>query len=57
MTGPAIEMAAVSKWFGETRVLHDIDLTVRDGEKLVVCGPSGSGKSTLVRCINGLEQH
>ena len=57
MTGPAIEMAAVSKWFGETRVLHDIDLTVRDGEKLVVCGPSGSGKSTLVRCINGLEPH
>ena len=57
MTGPAIEMAAVCKWFGETRVLHDIDLTVRDGEKLVVCGPSGSGKSTLVRCINGLEPH
>jgi len=57
MTGPAIEMAAVSKWFGETRVLHEIDLTVRDGEKLVVCGPSGSGKSTLVRCINGLEPH
>jgi len=57
MTGPAIEMVAVSKWFGDTRVLHDIDLTVRDGEKLVVCGPSGSGKSTLVRCMNGLEPH
>uniref|UniRef100_UPI0027B8BF2A amino acid ABC transporter ATP-binding protein n=2 Tax=Pseudomonas TaxID=286 RepID=UPI0027B8BF2A len=36
-------------------VLHDIDLQVREGERIVLCGPSGSGKSTLIRCINRLE--
>ena len=39
------------------QVLQDIDLTVRHGERVVVCGPSGSGKSTLIRCINRLEEH
>jgi general L-amino acid transport system ATP-binding protein len=38
-------------------VLKDIDLTVKKGERIVVCGPSGSGKSTLIRCINRLEEH
>jgi general L-amino acid transport system ATP-binding protein len=38
-------------------VLRNIDLTVHQGEKIVVCGPSGSGKSTLIRCINRLEEH
>jgi general L-amino acid transport system ATP-binding protein len=54
---PAILVSSVSKWYGDTRVLHDVDLDVRSGERIVICGPSGSGKSTLIRCINGLEAH
>ena len=50
-----IEFAAVSKWYGAAQVLRDVDLTVKAGEVVVVCGPSGSGKSTLLRCVNGLE--
>jgi general L-amino acid transport system ATP-binding protein len=38
-------------------VLTDINLDVKEGEKIVICGPSGSGKSTLIRCINRLEEH
>ncbi len=52
-----IRMTGVSKWFGEFQVLKNIDLTVRQGEKVVVCGPSGSGKSTMIRCVNRLEPH
>src|SRR3954471_9480840 len=52
---PIIEMEAVNKWFGTFQVLTQIDLAVRAGERIVVCGPSGSGKSTLIRCINRLE--
>jgi general L-amino acid transport system ATP-binding protein len=55
--GPVIEMAGLNKWFDDVHVLKDIDLVVRTGEKVVVCGPSGSGKSTLIRCINALENH
>ena len=48
----------VNKWFGNHfHVLRDIDLQVRQGERIVICGPSGSGKSTLIRCINRLEEH
>ena len=54
---PAIDIAGLSKWFGDFQVLRDISLTVRKGERIVVCGPSGSGKSTLIRCINRLENH
>jgi ABC-type polar amino acid transport system ATPase subunit len=43
----------VDKWYGKFQVLTGIDLAVRAGERIVVCGPSGSGKSTLIRCING----
>ncbi len=50
-----IEFRGVNKWFGTLHVLNNIDLKVKQGEVLVVCGPSGSGKSTLIRCINGLE--
>jgi general L-amino acid transport system ATP-binding protein len=53
----AIEIIAMNKWFGQFHVLRDIDLTVKRGERIVVCGPSGSGKSTLIRCINRLEEH
>jgi len=53
----AITMEKVNKWFGQLHVLKDIDIRIRDKEKVVICGPSGSGKSTLIRCINGLEEH
>jgi general L-amino acid transport system ATP-binding protein len=52
-----IHFEAVNKWFGDFHVLNDISLSVRHGEKIVICGRSGSGKSTLIRCINQLEQH
>ncbi len=52
-----IELRQVNKWFGEFHVLKDINLQVRRGERVVVCGPSGSGKSTMIRCINRLEEH
>ena len=53
----AIEFVGVHKWFGSFHVLRNIDLEVRPGERIVVCGPSGSGKSTLIRCVNRLEEH
>jgi polar amino acid transport system ATP-binding protein len=52
---PIIRIEGVSKWYGQFQVLHDIDLEVQPGERIVICGPSGSGKSTLIRCINRLE--
>ena len=52
-----ITLKGVNKWFGQFHVLSDINLDVKLGEKIVVCGPSGSGKSTLIRCINRLEEH
>ena len=53
----AIEIAGMHKWYGEFHVLRDINLTVKRGERIVICGPSGSGKSTMIRCINRLEEH
>lgn len=53
----AVRMEQLCKWYGSFQVLHDVDLSVALGERIVVCGPSGSGKSTLVRCINQLETH
>ncbi|PHR23121.1 MAG: ABC transporter ATP-binding protein [Desulfotalea sp.] len=52
-----IEFTQVNKWYDDFHVLKNIDLTVHQGERIVVCGPSGSGKSTLIRCINHLEEH
>ncbi|WP_353000794.1 amino acid ABC transporter ATP-binding protein [Mesorhizobium sp. M0808] len=52
-----IEATNVSKWYGTFRALTDVNLTVRKGERIVICGPSGSGKSTLIRCFNRLEAH
>jgi general L-amino acid transport system ATP-binding protein len=50
-------MLGVHKWYGNFHALKDINLEVRRGERIVICGPSGSGKSTLIRCINRLEEH
>jgi polar amino acid transport system ATP-binding protein len=50
-----IRIDGVNKWYGAFQVLTDIRLSVKAGERIVVCGPSGSGKSTLIRCINRLE--
>ena len=50
-----IEMRDVEKWYGPYHALRKVRLSVRQGEKIVLCGPSGSGKSTLIRCINHLE--
>ena len=51
-----IRFERVNKWYGrDFHVLRDIELEIRRGERVVVCGPSGSGKSTLIRCINALE--
>jgi len=52
-----VSMDAVNKWYGSFHVLRDINLEVKKGERIVVCGPSGSGKSTLIRCLNRLEVH
>jgi ABC-type polar amino acid transport system ATPase subunit len=46
---------ALNKWYGDYHALRAIDLSVKAGERIVVCGPSGSGKSSLIRCINGIE--
>ena len=52
-----IQMIEVHKWYGQFHVLKNINLTVKKGERIVICGPSGSGKSTLIRCLNRLEEH
>ena len=51
-----IKFKNVNKWFKELHVLSDINLEVKKGEVVVVCGPSGSGKSTLIRTVTQLEQ-
>ena len=54
---PIIKIAEMSKSFGDFEALKNINLTVQNGERVVICGPSGSGKSTMIRCINRLEVH
>ncbi len=51
-----LELKQVAKSFGDTAVIHGLDLTVDDGEFCVFVGPSGCGKSTLLRMIAGLEE-
>ena len=52
-----IQVEGLNKWFGDFHVLKALDLAVRKGERIVICGPSGSGKSTFIRCLNHLESH
>ena len=52
-----VQMEKVNKWFDSFQALRDVDLTIHEGERIVICGPSGSGKSTLIRCLNGIEEH
>jgi general L-amino acid transport system ATP-binding protein len=49
-----ITIKDLNKWYGNFHVLKNINLTVKKGERIVICGPSGSGKSTMIRCINRL---
>ena len=53
----AISIKGMHKWYGDFHVLRDINIEVKKGEIIVVCGPSGSGKSTMIRCINRREEH
>lgn len=50
-----IEVVNLNKSFGDVSVLHDININIEKGEKVVVIGPSGSGKSTFLRCLNCME--
>jgi general L-amino acid transport system ATP-binding protein len=56
-TDMAVDLIGVNKWYGDFHVLRDINLKVKGGERIVICGPSGSGKSTMIRCVNRLEEH
>jgi len=51
-----IKIDKLNKWYGDFHALKNINLNIKEGEIVVICGPSGSGKSTLIRCINYLEK-
>ena len=52
----ALTLSQINKFYGSNHVLHDVDLSVAEGELVVVVGPSGCGKTTLLRVIAGLER-
>ncbi len=53
----AVHITGLDKYYADFHVLKNVNLSVKAGERIVICGPSGSGKSTLIRCINRLEEH
>jgi polar amino acid transport system ATP-binding protein len=55
VSAPVLEVRGVHKHFGDHRVLNGVDVTVNEGQAVVLIGGSGSGKSTLLRCVNLLE--
>ena len=56
MAETVLEIKNLAKFFGKTKVLRDISLTVEKGDVIAIIGPSGSGKSTFLRCLNLLEE-
>ncbi len=50
-----LQLENISKNFGSVKVIHDVSLSIQQGEFVVFVGPSGSGKSTMLRLIAGLE--
>lgn len=56
MNASFLELQGIRKMFGDTPVLNNVDLTIREGELVTLLGPSGCGKSTLLRCIAGLTE-
>ena len=57
MAESAIQITELNKWYGDFHALKNINLSIENGERVVICGPSGSGKSTLIRCVDALESH
>ena len=53
----AVHITGLDKYYDDFHALKNVNLLVKAGERIVICGPSGSGKSTLIRCINRLEEH
>ena len=54
--GPILELRGVSKYYGSTSALHDINLQINNGEFLTLLGPSGCGKTTILRIFSGFEE-
>ncbi|MFY9239184.1 MAG: ATP-binding cassette domain-containing protein [Roseovarius sp.] len=52
---PILEAKHLDKFYGDFHTLNDVNLRVRQGEKMVICGPSGAGEARLICCFNGLE--